>query len=72
MRTQIEGYCKASNGKWFVKFVSYKGISGSEYVCSNVESGAVFETENEAYAGGTRALITLDATGRYPNMCEQF
>jgi hypothetical protein len=72
MRTQVEGVNLESNGKWSVTFKSYKGVPGDEYVCSEVASGAVFTTEDEAYAGATRAMDLLETTGRYPNMCEKF
>jgi len=73
MRTQIEGVEESTfNGKFSVKFVMYKGTPGDEYVSGQVESGAVFATEDDAYAGGQRAMDTLEATGCYPNMCEVF
>ena len=72
MRTQVEGVTLESNGKWSVTFTSYKGVPGDEYVCSEVTSGAVFATEDEAYAGATRALDVLESTGVYPNMCKKF
>lgn len=50
----------------------HKGIPGQEYVYSKIESAAVFTTEDEAYAGGNRALDILEQTGVYPNMCELF
>ena len=52
--------------------MSYKGIPGQEYVCSKIESASVFATEDEAYAGGSRALDALEQTGKFPNMCEVF
>lgn len=72
MRTQQNGVEQGKNGKWSVKFISYKGVVGDEYVFSEVQSGFVFETEADAYAGSERALTLLETTGRYPNMCKYF
>lgn len=72
MRTQADGIELKANGKYSVKFVSYRGEAGDEYVSSAIESGAVFETEEQAYAGQQRALTVLKETGRYPNMCQPF
>jgi hypothetical protein len=72
MRTQSNGVELNSNGKFSVKFVTFKGTPGNEYVSSEVESAPVFETEFEAYEGQVRALDYLEQTGRYPNMCEVF
>lgn len=72
MRTEAGGVFKAANGKYAVIFVSYKGVPGNEYVCSEVESAPVFATEDEAYAGQNRALDMLEETGQFPNMCEAF
>ena len=73
MRTEIGQATQSGfNGKWSITLVSYKGIPGQEYVCSEVESASVFATEDEAYAGGSRALDALEQTGKFPNMCEVF
>jgi hypothetical protein len=73
MRTEIGQATQSSfNDKWSITLVSYKGIPGQEYVCSEVESAAVFVTESEAYSGGSRALDMLEQTGKFPNMCEMF
>ncbi len=73
MRTEL-GQPKQSdfNNKWSITFVSYKGVPGQEYVSSEVESAPVFLTEDEAYAGGNRALDVLANTGVFPNMCVPF
>ena len=73
MRTELGQVAQSKfNSKWSITLVSYKGIPGQEYVCSEVESAPVFATEDEAYAGGSRALDVLETTGVYPNMCEAF
>lgn len=60
------------NQKYSVTFVTHAGQPGSEYVMNEIESASVFATEDEAYAGGVRALECLDKTDRFPNMCEVF
>ena len=60
------------NGKWSATFVTYNGTPGNEYVANECTSAPVFATEDEAIAGAVRALDTLEATGRFPNMCEVF
>ena len=72
MRTQANGVELKANGKFSVKFISYKGTPGDEYVCSEVESGAVFATEDEAFDGQIRALNYLEETGCYPTLGEVF
>ncbi len=73
MRTEIGSVNQSKfNNKWSVTLVSYKGVPGQEYVSSEVESAPVFLTEDEAYAGGKRALDMLENTGKFPNMCEVF
>lgn len=72
MRTECSGVELKANGKYSVKFSTWVGKPGAEYVANEVESAAVFVTEDEAYAGATRALDMLAETDRYPNMCEVF
>jgi hypothetical protein len=73
MRTELNSVNQRKfNNKWSVTLVSYKGVPGQEYVCSEIESAPVFLTEDEAYAGGNRALDILENTGKFPNMCEMF
>ena len=74
-KTSVSGANKSKyNQKYsvvFQNFMMYKG--GSEWFpSSEMVSGAVFETEAEALAGGDRALQSIVDTGRYPNMCEKF
>lgn len=74
MRTALGTANKSKlNDKWSIVIVTYKcNDLGREYVCFEAESAPVFITEDEAYAGGKRALETLETTGMYPNMCEAF
>lgn len=60
----------AHNGKWSATFVTYIGTPGAEYVANQCTSAPVFETEDAAREGASRALDILEATGKYPNMCE--
>lgn len=60
------------NGKWSATFVTYNGNPGHEYVMNDCTSAPVFATEDEAREGATRALNMLEATGKFPNMCELF
>jgi hypothetical protein len=61
-----------ADGKWRVSFDMFKGVAGSETLYSTFRSAAVFDTEDEAYEGGKRALDELESTGMFPNMCEKF
>ena len=59
-------------GAWSTVFETWRGIPGSEYRVSSITTGALFETEDAAYAAGDRALDMLQNTGKFPNMCEAF
>lgn len=72
MRTEMGSVTLKSNGKYSVSFRTLRGQPGDEYVACESESAPVFETEDEAIAGGTRALLKLSLTGRFPDMCEKF
>lgn len=72
MRTQVGKVELQVNGKWSVSFESFRGEIGNEYLSAEITSAAVFETENDAYAGGNRALSCLQDTGHFPNMCKLF
>ena len=73
-RTEITDSLQNNNDKWNIIFTDYKvsAVTGDEYVSGVIESGYVFDTEDEAYAAGDRALKALADTGRFPNMCEPF
>jgi len=61
------------NDKWAITLESYSSDKhGREYLNFSIESAPVFTTEDEAYAGGKRAIKVLLETGKYPNMCEAF
>jgi hypothetical protein len=73
MRTEVtQPIISTYNGKWSAVLSTFRGDPGSEYMVSSVESAPVFDTEEEAYAGGNRALGVLEETGKFPNMCEAF
>ena len=57
-------------GKWSASFETWRGIPGDEYRAVGVTSGALFDTEDAAYSAGDRALDVLQATDKFPNMCE--
>lgn len=71
MRTQISGVSKSAV-RFYVMFETYGGEVGNEYLSSQITSGDVFDTEDEALAGGSRALEYLEKNGKFPNMCEYF
>ena len=56
--------------KWSASFEMWAGIPGDEYMASSVTSGSFFATEEEAYQATDRALDVLQATDKFPNMCE--
>lgn len=60
------------NGKWAASFEMWAGLPGAEYMPSSVTSAAHFATEDDALAAGDRALDVLQATDKFPNMCEVF
>jgi hypothetical protein len=59
-------------GKWSAHFETWVGTPGSEYMATSITSGAFFDTEDAAYEAGARALDVLQATDKFPNMCEVF
>ena len=73
MRTQVTSVEQSTYNKmWRVCFTTFKGVTGDEYVSNVCESAPVFASETEAVEGGKRALELLNATDRFPNMCEAF
>lgn len=72
MRTAQQTPEQDTTGKWAAKFDTYNGTPGSEYLMSTVTSAFVFASEDDASAGGTRALDVLESTGRFPNLCVMF
>ena len=60
------------NHKWCIGFITRKGPIGSEYIAGEVMSACLFDTDDEAYAAGNRALDHLEKTGQFPNLCEKF
>lgn len=63
---------ESRNGKFAAVFNTYRGVPGEEYLVSTCTSAFLFDSEDAAIAAGTRALDVLEATGKYPNMCEEF
>jgi hypothetical protein len=61
-----------SNGKWRAAFENYVTRDGETYLSSSCASAPVFDTAADAEEGGKRALAILEATGKFPNMCEKF
>lgn len=61
---------QAPSGKWRAAFESWATYNGEEYLSSSCTSAALFDTAPDAEEAGKRALATLEATGKYPNMCE--
>jgi hypothetical protein len=61
-----------THGKWAAHFETWVGEPGNEHMISSVISGALFDSEDAAYAAGARALDVLEATGQFPNLCEEF
>ena len=59
-----------NSGKWSACFETWKGIPGDEYKAFTCGSAPLFSSEAEAYAAADRALDTLQALDRFPNMCE--
>ena len=57
------------NDKWAITLETY---SRHGYLSSRTVSAPVFNTEEDAYEGGERALEILERTGMFPNMCEEF
>jgi hypothetical protein len=53
-------------------FETWNTYKGEEYKMNEITSAPVFETEQQAYDGAYRALDKLEATDRFPNMCELF
>ena len=60
------------NDKWTITLETYSVGRGHEYLSSKTVSAPVFNTEEDAYEGGERALEILERTGMFPNMCEEF
>ena len=57
-------------GKWACCFQMFRKHEGTEYLASELESPALWFDGAAAGRAGQRALEILEATGKYPNMCE--
>jgi hypothetical protein len=60
------------NGKWSAAFENWVERGGDKYMASSCTSAPVFDTAADAEEGGKRAMVALEATGKFPNMCEKF
>lgn len=57
------------NGKWAAAFENWVTRGDETYMASSCTSAGLFDTAADAEEAGKRALATLEATGKYPNMC---
>lgn len=62
----------SSTGKWAVWFEIWRVKHTEKYVSANCGSAHVFDTSEQAWAAGDRAVDLFNKTGIFPNMCEQF
>ena len=60
------------NGKWAAAFENWVQRGDDKYMSSRCTSAPVFDTAADAEEGGKRALAMLEATGKFPNLCEVF
>jgi len=60
------------NCKWSAAFENWVRRGPETYMSSSCTSAAVFDTAADAEEAGKRALIILEETGKFPNMCEKF
>jgi len=68
------GDAEMKNGKWAAVIDSYATRPNGEvsHKSSRITSAAIFESEVAAIEGADRALVHLEATGEFPNLCEPF
>lgn len=59
------------NNKWYVCFDVYRNRK-EKVVTSELCSAQVFDSKEEALAGGARAIDCLEKTGKWPDMCAPF
>lgn len=72
MRTQLgTPELNEVTGKWNIAFESFKGAPGQEYMCNRVQTAFIYDSEDQAYEYGQRALDWLEANGAFPNLCEK-
>lgn len=73
MRThQVAPAQCASTRKWCAEFEVWEGDVGREERVARLTSQPFFDTEDDAYEAGFRALDTLELTGKFPDMCKPF
>lgn len=73
LRTEL-GTClyHERSGKWDCSFQSYVGELGREQLMAVARSAPLWDTEDEAWKAGNRALTYLEEQGYFPNMCERW
>lgn len=69
MTARLAGFERNTRNRLAVKFDL---IAPAGYVSAVVTSGYAFMSYGAAIKGSRRALAQLNATGRFPNMCEWF
>lgn len=57
-----------TEGKYACRFETRSGVPGNERLVGSVTSAHLFDTEDQAYYFGFRALNNLEHTGMYPNL----
>ena len=61
-----------THGKWAAAFETWMNRDGQTHKMASCVSAAMFDTAADAEEAGKRALVVLEATGKFPNMCEKF
>jgi len=62
----------STTGKWAAAFENWVERGNDKYMSSSCTSAPLFDTATDAEEAGKRALTTLEATGKFPNMCEKW
>jgi len=70
--TKVSQPEQGSNGKWAAAFENWVQRGSDRFMSSRCTSSPVFDTAADAEEGSKRALTVLEATGKFPNMCEVF
>jgi putative NADH-flavin reductase len=58
--------------KFSITFDIIRTRNGESWISAECQSAPVFDTAEEAHAGGDRAVAVYNETDRFPNMCEAF
>lgn len=70
--TKLAQPVQEKSGKWRAAFENWVERGGEKYMSSSCASAPLFDTAADAEEASKRALATLEATGKFPNMCEKF